>query len=188
MRNILWTLSTLIGICSMFSVTLFYIPSYNYSQIESALYNSLHRLGWSIFTGWLVLGCATSEGNALKTFLSSQILVPLSRLTYCAYLTNGFIELYMAASIRTPKHMSTSNLVSNYFHLKSKSYFIFKKIHRLVRHCLMSHSLSSLHSFYVSCLNLQFTEWREFYFGEMQRHIQQHNEIQKRVNQMISMP
>lgn len=124
MRNILWTLSTLIGICSMFSVTLFYIPSYNYSQIESALYNSLHRLGWSIFTGWLVLGCATSEGNALKTFLSSQILVPLSRLTYCAYLTNGFIELYMAASIRTPKHMSTSNLVSNYFHLKSKSYFI----------------------------------------------------------------
>lgn len=113
-RNIMWTLSSAIGFFSMFSVTLFYIPSYNYSQLESALYNSLHRLGWSIFTGWLVLGCVTSEGNGLKTFLSSQILVPISRLTYCAYLTNGFIELYMAGSIRTPKYMSVSSLVSNF--------------------------------------------------------------------------
>lgn len=113
-RNIMWTLSSAIGFFSMFSVTLFYIPSYNYSQLESALYNSLHRLGWSIFTGWLVLGCVTSEGNGLKTFLSSQILVPISRLTYCAYLTNGFIELYMAGSIRTPKYMSVSSLVSSF--------------------------------------------------------------------------
>ncbi|KAL7029378.1 hypothetical protein ACKWTF_006213 [Chironomus riparius] len=109
-RNLMWILSSIAGIASMYGVTLYYIPSYKYSNLESALYNSLHRLGWSIFTGWLVLGCVTSSGSLLKTFLSSHILVPISRLTYCAYLTNGFIELYLAASVRTPRYMSVFSL------------------------------------------------------------------------------
>lgn len=110
-RSVLWTITSLIGACSMYSVTFYYLPTYRYSNLESALYNSLHRLGWSIFIGWMVLACVTSENGALKKFLSSRVLVPLSRLTYCAYLTNGFIELYLAASIRTPKYMSVTNLV-----------------------------------------------------------------------------
>lgn len=113
----------------MYSVTLYYISSYEYSHLESAFYNSLHRLGWSIFTGWIVLACVTSEDGALKNFLSSRALVPLSRLTYCAYLTNGFIELYLAASIRTPKYMSVINLVilmhlENHLDLKKLLTFI----------------------------------------------------------------
>lgn len=151
-RKMLWIVSSVIGIYSMFSVTLYYIPTYHYTQLESALYNSLHRLGWSLFTGWMVLGCVTSEGNALKTFLSSQILVPISRLTYCAYLTNGFIELYLAASIRTPKYMSVSNLVIFFyslfifwmsifffFHINFTVIVIQIGFYRLARRCRMSH-------------------------------------------------
>lgn len=48
-RNIMWLTSTIIGIYSMFSVTLYYIPTYNYTNLESAMYNSMHRFGWSIF-------------------------------------------------------------------------------------------------------------------------------------------
>lgn len=111
MRTFLWLSTAAVGLYSMYSVTFYYIPTYQYSQLESALYNSLHRLGWSLFTGWTVLACVTSDSGSLRTFLSSRALVPLSRLTYCAYLTNGFIELYLAASIRTPKFMSVTNLV-----------------------------------------------------------------------------
>ncbi|CAO1386214.1 unnamed protein product [Diamesa serratosioi] len=110
-RKILWLTSIIIGIYSMYSVTLYYIPTYKYTHLESAMYNSLHRLGWSFFFGWLVLACVTSENGSLKKFLSSQALVPISRLTYCAYLTNGFIELYLLGSIRTPKFMSVTNLL-----------------------------------------------------------------------------
>lgn len=124
-RNVLWISTTIFGVYSMYSVTLYYIPEYNYSYLESALYNSIHRLGWSVFTGWIVLACVTSDGGALKNFLSSRALVPLSRLTYCAYLTNGFIELYLAASIRTPKHMSVINLVITLKMLKSKIKIIY---------------------------------------------------------------
>ena len=139
-RSLLWIITSIIGCYSMYSVTLYYLPTYHYSNLESALYNGLHRLGWSCFTAWIVLGCVTSENGALKRFLSSRALVPFSRLTYCAYLTNGFIELYLAASIRTPKFMSVTNLVITLtVYLKSgnnQNWFYFLSVSfSLVRRC-----------------------------------------------------
>lgn len=110
-RNILWISTLIVGLYSMFSVTLYYIPTYHYTQLESALYNSLHRLGWSALASWMLLACVTSDNGWLKKLLESRAFVPVSRLMYCAYLTNGFIELYLAAEIRTPKFMSVTNLV-----------------------------------------------------------------------------
>lgn len=111
-RSLMWITAIITGAYSMYSVTFYYDPAYQYSHLEASLYNSLHRLGWSCFTAWIVVACITGDESALKNFLSSRALVPLSRLTYCAYLTNGFIELYLAATIRTPKFMSVTNLVS----------------------------------------------------------------------------
>jgi hypothetical protein len=128
-RSYLWLFTSAIGIFSMFFVTIYYIPEYKFTQFENALYNCAHRLGWSVFTAWIVLGCVTSEGNVLKSFLSSQVLVPLSRLTYCAYLTNGFIELYLAASMRSPKYMSIANLVILYFFSVTFELFLLFQCH-----------------------------------------------------------
>ena len=50
--------------------------------------------------------------GTLKRILSSRALIPISRLTYCAYLTNGLVELYQASTIQTPKYMSIASLVS----------------------------------------------------------------------------
>lgn len=149
-RSLLWITSSVVGVASMFSVTLYYIPSYRYSQLESALYNSLHRLGWSFFSGWMVLGCVTSEGSALKRFLSSRALVPLSRLTYCAYLTNGFIELYLAASVRTPKFMSITNLVSSSMAIRDLQNFIFF----LLVHIQLGETLSHVSLTFLAALIL----------------------------------
>lgn len=55
----LWTVALVGGLGSMFSVTIFYHPEYKYSTLESAVYAGLHRLGWSFFTGWIVLACVT---------------------------------------------------------------------------------------------------------------------------------
>jgi hypothetical protein len=134
-RTFMWIFSLTVGFFSMYYVTLFYLPDYRYSEVESALYNSLHRLGWAIFTGWLVLGCVTSTGNPLKSFFNASFLIPLSRLTYCAYLTNGFIELYLAASVRTSKYMSIPSLVR-----------------RNEKHSCLTNSLS---------LSFHHTDWRD---------------------------
>lgn len=106
---ILWVASIVIGIGSMFSIVVFF--GTNYSTTIRSLYAGLHRLGWSFATSWILLASVLDYAGPLKSILSSRALVPLSRLTYCAYLSNGLVELYQAGSIRTPKYMSTMNLV-----------------------------------------------------------------------------
>lgn len=106
----------------MFVVTIYYHEDFKYSSLQSALYNSLHRLGWSLSNGWLVLACVMGYGGFLTKFLSSRALVPISRLTYCAYLMNGLVELYMLSTTRTGRYMSVVDLVS--FCLLQTSSFI----------------------------------------------------------------
>lgn len=96
----------------MMSIILFFNKNMTFTVLENSLYAGLHRFGWSFATGWLIIACVTGYANPLKNFLSSRGLAPISRLTYCAYLTNGFVELYQSGSIRSPKFLSITNLVS----------------------------------------------------------------------------
>lgn len=106
----LWLVSLAVGGLSMFTVTIFYHKGYEFSNLENSLYAGLHRLGWSIFTSWLLLSCVMGYAGPLKSFFTSRALAPISRLTYCAYLSNGLVELYQAGTLRTPKYMSVINL------------------------------------------------------------------------------
>ncbi|XP_055612417.1 nose resistant to fluoxetine protein 6-like isoform X2 [Uranotaenia lowii] len=105
-----WTLSIAIGVGSMFGLSAFYNSTGTENYLANAIYAALHRLGWSLSNGWLVLACVTGHGGPLKKFLSSQVFVPISRLTYCAYLTNGLVELYFSASQREPLYASVVSM------------------------------------------------------------------------------
>lgn len=104
----MWSSSLVIGCASMVSIVLFF--GVQYSPISRGLYAALHRLGWSYATSWVLLACILGYAGPIRSILASTALVPLSRLTYCAYLMNGLVELYQAASIRSPKYMSVLNL------------------------------------------------------------------------------
>ncbi|XP_052900794.1 nose resistant to fluoxetine protein 6-like [Anopheles moucheti] len=107
-----WFVSTVCGCCAMFSLTAFYTELGTGNYLYNALYAGLHRFGWSLSNGWLVLACVTGHGRTVKRFLSWSAFVPLSRLTYCAYLTNGLVELYLAATRRTPLYASIATLTA----------------------------------------------------------------------------
>lgn len=53
---------------------------------ESASYFALARIAWSVAVGWTLFACATGNGGYVNRLLSAKVFVPLSRLTYCAYL------------------------------------------------------------------------------------------------------
>ncbi|KAG4079943.1 hypothetical protein HA402_006255 [Bradysia odoriphaga] len=106
-----WLTAIIVGIASMFSVVIFFDQSY--TRLGKSLYAALHRLGWSLSTSWIILACILDAAGPLKTILTSRVLIPLSRLTYCAYLMNGLVELYQAGTIRTPKYMSTFVLLGD---------------------------------------------------------------------------
>ncbi|KAJ3617101.1 hypothetical protein MTP99_009098 [Tenebrio molitor] len=101
-----WFLSATCGIISMYSVGIFYYPNREYNAFEAAVYASLHRVAWCISIGWIMIACITKNAPLVNRFLSWKPFIPLSRLTYCAYLTNGFVEIYSAGSIRQGIYMS----------------------------------------------------------------------------------
>lgn len=106
------TFSIVFGISAIYSITLFYLPHYEYNELESALYASLHKVAWSLCVGCIVVTCATSNLGWLKSFLSWPPFAPLSRLTYCAYLVNGLVELYSIGTLRSPTYLSIWSLLS----------------------------------------------------------------------------
>lgn len=104
-------IALLCGFASLFSIILFYSPAYEYNVWISAIYAPLHRLGWCFAMGWIVFVCVLDKAESfLGKFLSSKIFAPLSKLTYCAYLVNGIVEIYSAGSIRVPIYLSIFNL------------------------------------------------------------------------------
>ncbi|KAK8773681.1 hypothetical protein V5799_011786 [Amblyomma americanum] len=67
--------------------------SYSIKQPECLLYASLHRVAWTLGVAWLVFACATGRGGIVMSLLSWPALVPLSRLSYGAFLCHVVILL-----------------------------------------------------------------------------------------------
>lgn len=105
-----WAAAVLVGVSCMFSVSVFYQPAHAYHPLEAALYASLHRLGWCAATAWIIFACVTGNGGVMQRVLTWRPLVPLSRLTYCAYLVNGAVVLWGVAGVRETRTLSTASL------------------------------------------------------------------------------
>lgn len=61
------------------------------SQELSSLYTALARTVWALSVGWVIYACSTGYGGFVNTILSWKAFIPLSRLTYCAYLVHPII-------------------------------------------------------------------------------------------------
>ncbi|XP_053948388.1 nose resistant to fluoxetine protein 6-like [Anastrepha ludens] len=103
-----WLVSTVIGIASIFSVCRFYRSPFTF--VESFLYAGFHKVAWNLSVAWLVMAATTGHAGWLQNFLSSRFFVPISRLTYCAYLSNGIVELYHSSTLRYGSYQSYVNL------------------------------------------------------------------------------
>ncbi|KAM3968322.1 nose resistant to fluoxetine protein 6 [Aphomia sociella] len=108
-----WTTSVVLGTVTTFSVSVFYQEWYQYNAIEAAAYISLHKLAWAIANGWMVIACATGNGGILAKLFNWKLFVPLSRLTFCAYLVNGIVELYYVGQLRHPAHVTLLTVIAN---------------------------------------------------------------------------
>ncbi|XP_071452957.1 nose resistant to fluoxetine protein 6-like [Hetaerina americana] len=109
----MWIVSLIagfIGLASMFGGWSFYIPGRPYYIWENATYATLHRIAWSMAMCWAILGSITTGFNVLEPILSLDAITPLSRLTYCAFLTHGAVDLYIVSTLRVPQYMSFPRL------------------------------------------------------------------------------
>ncbi|XP_062593447.1 nose resistant to fluoxetine protein 6-like [Saccostrea cucullata] len=78
---------------------------------ESAVYNALHRSVWGAAVCWVIFACATGNGGFINTILSWKVFVPLSRLSYAAYLVHVIIIYAYFFSRRMPIYLTDLELV-----------------------------------------------------------------------------
>ncbi|XP_046394827.1 nose resistant to fluoxetine protein 6-like [Ischnura elegans] len=102
----LWAVLLTTALASMFGAWIFYLPGRPYSALESAFYGGLHRAGWGLSIGWLVVSSDIGLAGPLVPLFKWNAVVPLSRLTYCAFLIHGGVQLFSIATLRTPEYMT----------------------------------------------------------------------------------
>ncbi|KAF4528377.1 hypothetical protein B566_EDAN016911, partial [Ephemera danica] len=59
-----------------------------YDPVEASLYGALHRPAWAIAVAWIIFACHAGYGGWINNLLSARFFIPLSRISYCIFLTH----------------------------------------------------------------------------------------------------
>ncbi|XP_077994445.1 nose resistant to fluoxetine protein 6-like [Glandiceps talaboti] len=78
------------------------------------MYMTLCRVAWGVALGWLTFACLTGNGGPINAILSWKAWIPISRLTYCAYLTHIMVLQAYAMNQDRLLHLSDLNEVYMY--------------------------------------------------------------------------
>ncbi|XP_035857802.1 O-acyltransferase like protein-like [Sander lucioperca] len=82
-----------------------------YPSVPHALYQGLHRSLWALAVTWIILACEEGYGGFIKSFLSLDLWIPLSNISFCSYLMHPiFFTIYIGLQ-ETPVHYIDINFV-----------------------------------------------------------------------------
>ncbi|GFY29379.1 nose resistant to fluoxetine protein 6 [Trichonephila clavipes] len=81
-----WLLSVTVMLTSLFSLSV-----REKSVFISAVFNVVKNVLFSFGLAWIIFVCTTGHGSIINRCLSSRVFLPLSRLSYCAYLTHMIV-------------------------------------------------------------------------------------------------
>ncbi|GFQ76392.1 nose resistant to fluoxetine protein 6 [Trichonephila clavata] len=93
--------------------------------LRSSFYNSTSDLLFSFGIAWIVFVCVTEQGGFVNRLLSLKVFLPLSRLSYCAYLTNIILlTYYFLSSEETGTRWSTITTIYIFIYVIFWTYLI----------------------------------------------------------------
>ncbi|XP_065299088.1 nose resistant to fluoxetine protein 6-like [Dermacentor albipictus] len=110
-----WCVSVGCGLISVFAKLAWYRSPSPTSEAVTLLVAFFDRILWSVFIVWFTLACASGRGGFVGKFLSWNVFVPLSKLSFGVYLIHvPFIQVMLHAS-REKILWSKFNLVTLWF-------------------------------------------------------------------------
>ncbi|XP_047515060.1 nose resistant to fluoxetine protein 6-like [Pieris napi] len=80
----------------------------------TAFYISIGHTGWGVALAWVAIACCCGYGGLANSLLSYNGWLPLSRLTYCAYLVHPTIMMYTSFLLDGPLHLQNSIVITIY--------------------------------------------------------------------------
>lgn len=90
-------------------------PNYDTTIIQSALYDSMSRVIWSLALCYIIFACVHNYGGPINWFLSLKEWQPVSRLSYAIYLLHSPVLLVTTASLKSPLEFYEASTVNIYF-------------------------------------------------------------------------
>ncbi|XP_052811638.1 nose resistant to fluoxetine protein 6-like [Mya arenaria] len=82
-----------------------------FSLGESSAYTALSRTAWGVALAYLIIACCTGHGGWINDLLSWPGFIPLSRLTYCAYLIHPLVMITFHTSRRQLTYFTQFELI-----------------------------------------------------------------------------
>ncbi|XP_069119723.1 nose resistant to fluoxetine protein 6-like [Argopecten irradians] len=77
----------------------------------ASFYNTVNRAAWGACVCWVIFACATGNGGFVNTLLSWKAFVPLSRLSYAAYLIHLVFISVINSTAQYPIYSTIINQV-----------------------------------------------------------------------------
>ena len=107
--SIVWILAAVILMTTLYGL----YPTWHGhtpSLAENVLYNMFSRFSWGVGLALLVFACHNGYGWVINSFLSMKFWIPLSRLSYNAYLVHPFVLTVFYGSLRKVIHYEDINM------------------------------------------------------------------------------
>ncbi|KAI4459307.1 o-acyltransferase [Holotrichia oblita] len=71
----------------------------------SAIYATFGHTAWGLALAWITVSCCWGYGGPVNSLLGFRGFLPLSRLTYCAYLIHPVIMVFVSFQLDGPIHI-----------------------------------------------------------------------------------
>ncbi|XP_072379672.1 nose resistant to fluoxetine protein 6-like [Diabrotica undecimpunctata] len=95
----------------LFSGKVFYNPYHKYNVLEASIYGSVHRLLWAVGNLAFLYGISFGPEGVLYKFFSWNVFVPLSKLTYGAFLVQISFQIRDIGLSVNPKKFDFFNVI-----------------------------------------------------------------------------
>ncbi|XP_072144164.1 nose resistant to fluoxetine protein 6-like [Dermacentor andersoni] len=122
-RAALWTLSTVLALLVVFG-PFKWLRGDSWLGADAVAYAGLSKLAWALSLSWVVFACASGRGGFANRLLSWKPLIPLSRLSYGAYLIHSPLYLIRAGILRERMSLQHFNLVKDFFGCLTMSFLM----------------------------------------------------------------
>ncbi|KAF8797101.1 Nose resistant to fluoxetine protein 6 like protein [Argiope bruennichi] len=104
-----WAIASAIALACLFG-----LYHQNLSTVGAGFYNGLNRIGFALGLSWVIFVCVTGQGGVVNSLLSWKVWIPLSRLTYCAYLVHPIVQNGYYTSVRRMVEFSHTSVILFY--------------------------------------------------------------------------
>ncbi|XP_037504494.1 nose resistant to fluoxetine protein 6-like [Rhipicephalus sanguineus] len=122
-RAALWTMSTMLALLVVFG-PFKWLRGDSWLGADAVVYAGFSKLAWALSLSWVVFACASGRGGFANRLLSWKPLIPLSRLSYGAYLIHSPLYLIRAGIMRERLSLQHFNLVKDFFGCLTMSFLM----------------------------------------------------------------